>query len=60
MGLAPKDTDFWTQSKVNELMKYNYMISRPKFKGRYFLRIVMGNYNTRESHIKELLKLLDT
>ena len=59
MGLAPKDIDFWTQSKVNELMKNNFMISRPKFKGKYFLRIVMGNYNTRESHIKELLKLLD-
>jgi glutamate/tyrosine decarboxylase-like PLP-dependent enzyme len=58
-GLAPKDTDFWTQCKVNELMKSNFMISRPKFKGKYFLRIVMGNYNTRESHIKELLRLLD-
>ena len=58
-GLAIKDTDFWTQRKVNELMKNDFMISRPKFKGRYFLRIVMGNYNTRESHIKELLKLLE-
>ena len=59
MGLEPKDTNFWTQSKVNELIKNNFMISRPKFKGRYFLRIVMGNYNTSEIHIKELLKLLD-
>ncbi len=58
-GLAPKDTDFWTQSKVNELMKNNFMISRPKFKGKYYLRVVMGNYNTRDSHIEELLKLLD-
>ena len=59
MGLETKDTNFWTQSKVNELIKNNFMISRPKFKGRYFLRIVMGNYNTSEIHIKELLKLLD-
>ncbi len=58
-GLAPKDTDIWTQSKVNELMKKNFMISRPKFKGKYYLRVVMGNYNTRDSHIEELLKLLD-
>jgi len=58
-GLAPKDTVFWTQSKVNELMKNNFMISRPKFKGKYYLRVVMGNYNTRDSHIEELLKLLD-
>jgi len=58
-GLAPKETDFWTKTKVNELMKSNYMLSRPKFKGKYFLRVVMGNYNTKESHIEELLKSLD-
>jgi len=59
-GLAPKDTDFWTKTKVNELMKNNFMLSRPKFKGKYFLRVVMGNYNTNESHIEQLLRLLDT
>ena len=58
-GLTTKDTDFWTQTKVNELMKNNFMLSRPKFKGKYFLRVVMGNYNTNESHIEELLRLLD-
>ncbi len=58
-GLTKKDTDFWTQTKVNELKKNNYMLSRPKFKGKYYLRVVMGNYNTKDSHIKELLRFLD-
>ena len=58
-GLEPKDSDAWTQSKVNELMKNNFMLSRPKFKGKYYLRAVMGNYNTKDSHIEELLRLLD-
>jgi len=58
-GLTPKDTDSWTKTKVNELMKRNYMLSRPKFKDKYFLRVVMGNYNTKESHIEELLKFID-
>ena len=57
-GLTTKDTDFWTQTKVNELMKNNFMLSRPKFKGKYYLRVVMGNYNTNECHIEELLKIL--
>ena len=57
--LKPKDSKKWTQTKVNELMKNNYMLSRPKFKDKYFLRVVMGNYNTQESHIEELLRLLD-
>ncbi len=58
-GISPKDTEHWTQTKINELMKNNFMLSRPKFKGKYFLRVVMGNYNTKESHIEELLKFLD-
>ena len=57
--LKPKDSDAWTQTKVNELIKNNFMLSRPKFKGKYFLRVVMGNYNTKESHIEELLRLLN-
>jgi len=59
-GLNTKDTDFWTQTKLNELIKNNFMLSRPKFKGKYFLRVVMGNYNTKDSHIEELLRLLDS
>ena len=58
-GLTPQDSDMWTQIKVNELMKNNFMLSRPKFKGKYFLRVVMGNYNTNKSHIEELVKILD-
>ena len=58
-GLTTKDADFWTQTKVNELMKNNFMLSRPKFKGKYYLRVVMGNYNTKDSHIEELLKFLN-
>jgi len=57
--LTTKDSDAWTQTKVNELMKNNYMLSRPKFKGKYYLRVVMGNYNTKDSHIEELLRFLD-
>ena len=58
--LEPKDSDAWTQTKVHELIINNFMLSRPKFKGKYFLRVVMGNYNTKDSDIEELLRLLDT
>ena len=57
--LESKDSDAWTKTKVNELINNNFMLSRPKFKGKYFLRVVMGNYNTKESDIEELLRLLD-
>ena len=58
-GLRAEDSDSWTKNKVNELMKKKFMLSRPKFKGNYYLRVVMGNYNTSETHIKNLLKILD-
>tara|TARA_B100001989_G_scaffold134856_1_gene95495 strand:+ start:2145 stop:3536 length:1392 start_codon:yes stop_codon:yes gene_type:complete len=59
-GLSPKETDFWTKTKVNELINNNFMLSRPKFKDKYYLRVVMGNYNTREYHIEKLLNFLNT
>jgi len=59
-GMNPKDSDFWTQTKVNELLKKNYMLSRPIFNGKFYLRVVMGNHNTKESHIEELLKYLNS
>ncbi len=58
--LEQEESDIWTQTKVDELINNNFMLSRPKFKGKYFLRVVMGNYNTKESHIEELLKILDS
>ena len=58
-GLRAKDSDSWTKNKVNELMKKEFMLSRPKFKGNYYLRVVMGNYNTSEFHIEKLLKFID-
>jgi len=58
-GITTKDTDSWTQTKVDELLKNNFMLSRPMFNGKYYLRVVMGNYNTRDTHIEELLRFLD-
>ena len=59
-NMNPKDSDSWTKYKKTEIMRNNFMLSRPKFKDRYFLRAVFGNYNTSESHIRDLLKLLNT
>jgi len=58
-GMNKNETDEWTLNKRISLMKQNFMLSRPLFKNRYFLRVVLGNYNTGESHINDLLKLLN-
>ena len=58
-GMNNKDSDFWTEKKRIELMKMNFMLSRPKFKSKYLLRAVFGNYNTKNKDIIELLNLIN-
>ena len=58
-GMNKNESDAWTLNKRINLIKKNFMISRPLFKNRYYLRAVFGNYNTTESHINDLLKLLN-
>ena len=58
-GMNKDESDAWTSSKRINLIKKNFMISRPLFKNRYYLRAVFGNYNTSESYINDLLKLLN-
>ncbi len=58
-GMKKHESDKWTLNKRNTLLNNNIMVSRPIFKNRYYLRAVLGNYNTSKLHIKELLKLLD-
>ncbi len=59
-GMSIEESNSWTHINRIKLLKCNFMLSRPEFKGKYFLRAVMGNYNTSESHIGDLLKILNS
>ncbi len=59
-GISIKDSNSWTKLNRIKLLKNNFMLSRPEFNGKYFLRAVMGNYNTSESHIRDLIKILNS
>ncbi len=54
-----KESNNWTLEAKNFLLKKNYMISRPFYKGKYYLRIVFGNFNTTALNISELTKILN-
>ena len=58
-GMNKNESDKWTLNKRISLMEKNFMLSRPVFKNRYFLRVVLGNHNTSKADIYELLKLLN-
>ena len=58
-GFSAEESETWTHNNRIELMKNNFMLSRPKYKGKFLLRVVMGNYNTKESHLEDLLNILN-
>ena len=58
-GMDVKDSNNWTERTRSELMKMSFMLSRPIFKSKYYLRAVFGNYNTSYEHIRNLLNLLN-
>ena len=58
-GMNVVDSNNWTLKAKKILLENNYMISRPIYKGKYYLRIVFGNFNTTALHISELTNFLN-
>ena len=54
-----EESNNWTLKAKNLLLEKNYMISRPFYKGKYYLRVVFGNFNTKLLHITELAEFLN-
>ena len=53
------EINIWSLKLKNKLLKNKIMISRPLHKNRYILRIVFGNFNTKQSFIIDLAKFLN-
>ncbi len=49
----------WTLNTKKTLMNNQFMLSRPFYNGRFCLRIVLGNYNTKELHLNNLADLIN-
>jgi len=58
-NMDTKESNNWTFKAKNFLFEKNFMISRPFYKGKFYLRIVFGNFNTTLQHILELSDLLN-
>ncbi len=53
------DADDWSIGTKARLLERNFMLSRPKYHNRYYLKAVMGNPHTKKSHIDELAGILN-
>ena len=58
-NINSEESNNWTLKAKNLLLEKNYMISRPFYKGKYYLRIVFGNFNTKALHISEITNFLN-
>ena len=54
-----EESNNWTLKVKETLLEKKYMISRPIYKGKYYLRVVFGNFNTTALHISELTNFLN-
>ena len=54
-----EESNNWTLKAKKLLTKKNYMISRPFYRGQYYLRVVFGNINTKALHISELTNIIN-
>ena len=58
-NMNPDQINIWSLKLKKTLLENKIMISRPLHKNRYILRVVFGNFNTKESHIIELANFLN-
>ena len=49
----------WTSNAQKVLNMNRFMLSRPFYQNKYFLRAVFGNFNTKQYHIEKLSTILN-
>ncbi len=59
LAFTPKGYSFnkgseWSKQTRNYLLKKNFMLSRPLYKGRYYLKVVLGNPHTKNDDLELL------
>ncbi|AAQ00080.1 MULTISPECIES: pyridoxal phosphate-dependent decarboxylase family protein [Prochlorococcus] len=64
IAISPKykdkhEAELWSIATKNKLLGEKYMLSRPFYKDRYYLKAVMGNPHTKLFHIDQLAQILN-
>jgi len=64
IAVTPKNLDNsaaskWSVDMRQKLLDENFMLSRPLYDGRYYLKVVLGNPHTKCSHLDKLSEVLN-
>lgn len=59
LRLTEKEAESWSMKTRDLLLSNDFMISRPLYNGRHYLKIVLGNPHTKKIHIQRLSELIN-
>ena len=48
----------WTEQTRRELMRQGFLLSRPRYDGHHWLKVVLGNPHTTSAHLMKLADLI--
>ena len=63
LALRPRQDDpavsaRWTEQTRQLLMRQGFLLSRPRYDGHHWLKVVLGNPHTTSSHLQQLAGLI--
>ncbi len=59
-GSDANEVSAWSLKTRQNLLAYQFMLSRPLYQGRHYLKAVLGNPFTQSNHLDELAKILNS
>ena len=59
INCSPNQASDWSTKTRNSLLKKKFMLSRPFYDNRYYLKVVLGNPNTNFDNLKHLANLIN-
>ena len=55
----PRISEQWTEETRQRLLREGFLLSRPRYQGHHWLKVVLGNPHTTTAHLQRLAALVD-
>ncbi len=59
VDFSKHESEEWSNTTRKKLLEHDFMLSRPQYKGKSYLKAVMGNPHTKFHHIDQLADILN-
>ena len=55
----PRISEQWTEDTRQVLLREGFLLSRPRYQGHHWLKVVLGNPHTTTAHLHRLAALIE-